>query len=90
MGLGSCFLFKFKYFQGKFLTHSLGPYEIENVIENGTVKIRTLDEEKVPLFVNGHWLKAYHKPVSREEIINIFQDNTYMKLVKKNSSSSLT
>ena len=81
---------KFKYFQGKFQTHWLGPYEIEEVFNNGVVKIRTIDGSKIPLLVNGHWLKIYQKLVSREEFIKIFQDNSEMKLVKKNSSSPLT
>ena len=81
---------KFKYFQGKFQTHWLGPYEIEKLFENGAVKIQTIDEEKVHLLVNGHRFKVYHKTNSREEFIKIFQDNTDMKLVRKNPSSSLT
>jgi len=81
---------KFKYFQGKLQTHWLGPYEIEEVFNNGVVTIRAIDERKVPLLVNGHRLKIYHKPISRDDFIKIFQDNTEMKLVKKNSSSPLT
>ena len=81
---------KLKYFQGKFQTHWLGPYEIEKVFENGVVKIRTIDEEKVVVLVNFHRLKVYHKPISREEFINIFEGNTNMKLVNKNYSYSLT
>lgn len=50
---------KFKNFQGKFQTHWLGPYEVENVFDNGAVRIRTIDEEKTPLLVNGHQLKLY-------------------------------
>eukprot|EP00253_Pinus_taeda_P025481 PITA_25481 len=45
---------KFKNFQGKFQTHWLGPYEVENVFDNGAVRISTIDEEKNPLLVNGH------------------------------------
>ena len=81
---------KFKDFQGKFQTHWLGPYEIEKVFENGAVKIRTIDEEKVSLLVNGHRLKVYYKPLSREVFVRKFQDNIDMELVKKNYSSSLT
>ena len=78
---------KFKDFQGKFQTHWLGPYEIEEVFNNGVVRIRKIDEINVPLLVNGHRLKIYHKPISREEFVRIFQDNTEMKLVKKNPYS---
>ena len=45
---------KFKNFQGKFKTHWFGPYEIENVFDNGAVIIRTIYEEKFHLLVNGH------------------------------------
>eukprot|EP00253_Pinus_taeda_P015124 PITA_15124 len=81
---------KFKYFQRKFQTHWLGPYEIEKVFSNGAVRIRIIDESKTPLLVNGHRLKIYQKPISKETFIKIFQDNSELKLVKKNSSSPLT
>jgi len=81
---------KFKDFQGKFQIHWLGSYEIEKVFSNGVVRIRTIDESKTPLLVNGHRLKIYQKPISKEEFIKIFQDNSEIKLVKKNSSSPLT
>ena len=81
---------KFKYFQGKFQTHWLGPYEIEKVFSNGAVRIRTIDESQTPLLVNGHRLKIYQKPISKEEFTKILQNNYEMKLVKKNSSSPPT
>ena len=81
---------KFKDFQGKIQTHWLGPYEIEEILNNRAVRIGTIDGSKIPLLVNGHWLKIYQKLISREELIKIFQNNFEMKLVKKNSSSPLT
>ena len=79
---------KFKDFQGKFQTHWLGPYEIEIFFSNGAVRIKTIDEYQTPLIVNGHRLKIYHKPLSKEEFVKIFQDNSAIRLVKKNPSSS--
>jgi len=38
----------------KFQSHWLGTCEVENVFDNGSVRIRTIDEEKNPLLVNGH------------------------------------
>ena len=38
---------KFEDFQGKCHTHWLGPYEIEIIFDNGLVRIRTIDEEKL-------------------------------------------
>ena len=58
---------KFKYFQGKFQKHWLGPYEIVKFFDNGAIKIGTIDDEEVTFLVNGHRLKLYHKPLSREE-----------------------
>jgi len=81
---------KFKDFQGKFQTHWLGPNEIEKVFSNGAVRIRTINEHQTPLLVNGHRLKIYQKPISKEEFIKIFQNNSKMKLVKKNHSSPPT
>ena len=81
---------KFKYFQGKFQTHWLGPYEIIRIFDNGAIKIRTIDEEKVTFLVNGHRLKLYHKPLSREEFVKRFQENSDVNLMKKNPSSSST
>ena len=66
------------------------PYEIEEVFNNREVNISTIEGSKIHLLVNGHRLKIYQKPISREEFIKIFQNNSEMKLVKKNYSSPLT
>ena len=78
---------KFKDFKGKFQTHWLGPYEIEKIFSNGVVRIKTIDEYQTPLIVNGHRLKIYHKPLSKEEFVKIFQDSSALSLVKKNPCS---
>ena len=78
---------KFKDFKGKFQTHWLGPYEIDKVFSNEAVRIKTIDEFQTPLIVNGHRLKIYNKPLSKEEFIKMFQDNFAIRLVKKNPSS---
>ena len=45
----------------------LGPYTIEKCYYNGSVQIRTIDEEGIPLLVNGFRIKVYNKPMTREE-----------------------
>jgi len=50
-------------------TRWLGPYTVEKCNENGSVLIRTIDEEAIPVLVNGHRLKIYKKPLSRQEFI---------------------
>jgi hypothetical protein len=59
----------FKTFKGKLTTHWLGPYEVDTVYENGAVKIKTMTMEKSPFVVNGHRLKFYHKPISKEDFL---------------------
>ena len=77
---------KFKDFNGKFQTHWLGPYEIDEVFNNGAVRVKTIDELQTPFIVNGHRLKVYQKPLSREEFVKLFQNDSEMRLVEKNSS----
>eukprot|EP00253_Pinus_taeda_P001793 PITA_01793 len=79
---------KFKDFKGKFQTHCLGPYETDKVFDNGAVRIKTIDESQTPLIVNGHRLKVYHEPLSREEFVKIFQENSAIRVVEKNPSPS--
>ena len=63
------FASRFKNFRGKLTTLWLGPYEVVSVLGNGAVKIKTIDEQDVSFLVNGHRLKSYIKPVSREDFI---------------------
>jgi hypothetical protein len=60
---------KFKYHKAKFTTHWMGPYEIVQVFENGSVKLTTIDQEERTFIVNGHRLKIYHKPINKEYFI---------------------
>ena len=52
------------------MTRWLGPFPIKKCHDNGVVQIRTIDEEGIPLLVNGYILKDYKRPISREEFIN--------------------
>ena len=54
------FYSKYKDFKSKFTTHWLGPYEIEEIFDNGAVKIKTIEEETISFLVNGHRLKVYN------------------------------
>jgi hypothetical protein len=57
----------FKDFKGNMMTRWLGPYTIEKCYDNGSVQIKTIDEEGIPLLVNGFRIKVYNKPMTREE-----------------------
>ena len=43
---------------------------MEKAFENGVVKIKTLDEEPISFTVNGHRLKMYTKPLSKDTFIH--------------------
>ena len=60
---------KFKIFKAKFTTHWLGPYDILEVYDNGSVKLQTIVDEARSFIVNGHRLKLYNKPINKEDVL---------------------
>ena len=64
----------------------MGLYTIEKCNDNGSVLIRTVDEESIPMLVNGHRLKIYKKPLSKREFIADL--NKTMLVVEKVSAST--
>jgi len=50
---------RFENFQGKLRTRWLGPYEVDVVFPNGTVRLLTIDDSRTPLLVNGYRLRLY-------------------------------
>ena len=57
-------------FKGKLRTRWLGPYLVDRVFDNDTVRLVTIDENRIPLFANGHILRLYHKPISKDAFIS--------------------
>ena len=70
----------------------MGPYEIEAIFENGAMKIKTIDDQPTSFTINGHWLRLYHKPTSREEFTHQIQQQSDMEWVEGGTlpSESLT
>ena len=60
----------------------MGPYEIEEVFGNGVVKLKTIDEHPTSFIINGHRLRLYHKPTSREEFTHQVQQQLDMEWVE--------
>eukprot|EP00253_Pinus_taeda_P015897 PITA_15897 len=67
---------KFKDFKAKFTTHWLGPYEIEEVFDNGAVNIKTIDQDSTSFVVNGHRLKVYNRPINKEAFMKQLVEET--------------
>ena len=64
---------QFKDFKCKLTTCWMGPNEIETIFENGVVKIKIIDDQQASFIVNGHRLRLYHKPTSKEEFTHQIQ-----------------
>ena len=45
----------------------MGYYTVEKCNDNGSILIKTIDEEAIPMLVNGHRLKIYKNPLSKWE-----------------------
>ena len=60
---------RYKKFKGKLTTRWMGPYEIVTSFDNGSVEIKTIDDSQVSFVVNGHRLRLYHKPISKQEFL---------------------
>ena len=61
----------------------MGPYEVDTVYDNGAVRIKTIDEKQTSLVVNGHRLKFYHKPLSKEDFVKNVLQTVEMQLVSE-------
>lgn len=57
---------KFQDFLGKLQIRWLCPYEIQEVQNNGTLTLTTIDESSHSLKVNEHRVHLYHKPLTKE------------------------
>ena len=77
---------RYKDFKGKLRTRWLGPYSVEKCHDNGSVLIRTIDEEAIPMLVNGHRLKIYRRPISRQEFIKTMEKSVLV--IEKGSASA--
>jgi hypothetical protein len=56
---------RFKEFKGKLCTLWLGPYEVDTIFPNGTVRLITIDGSNTQLHANGHRLRLYRRPLSK-------------------------
>ena len=59
----------------------MGHYEIEAIFENRATKIKTIDDQHVSFIVNGHMLRLYHKPTSKEDFTHQIQQQSDIEWV---------
>jgi len=48
----------------------MGPYQIKEVFENETVLLEPIDGSTDTFLVNGHRIRLYKRPSTKEELLN--------------------
>ena len=61
----------------------MGPYEIDTVYDNGSVKVRKIDDKMLPFMVTGHQLCLYKKPLFKQEFVKEMVHQYEFELVKQ-------
>ena len=78
-------LFDSRYtnFKGKLSTHWMGLYEAVTTFDNGLVEIKIIDDSQNSFVVNGHRLRIYHQPISRQYFMKNALQQKEMELVEE-------
>ena len=71
-------------------TRWLGPYEIQEVHNNGTLTLTTIDRAGHYLKVNGHQVHVYHKPLTKESFYEQVREDPSMKILVAGSDDLAT
>jgi len=67
----------------------MGPHEIFKFYENGLVTLITIDEEGHPFLVNGHRLKLYHKPITKQDFLQTKIQPREVEILQPSAVTSL-
>ena len=59
----------------------MGPYEVVIAFDNGSVEINTIDDSQTSFVINGHRLRLYHQPISRQDFVKNVLQQKEMELV---------
>ena len=68
----------------------MGPYRIDKVFDKETVCFTTIDENQTPLFANGHRLRLYHKPISKDAFISQVVADLDIQIVQEQGFSTVS
>ena len=53
---------------------------------NAEIRIRTLDEDHISFVVNGHRIRLYHNPQTKEQFLHDILQQSEIKVVNRESS----
>eukprot|EP00253_Pinus_taeda_P031699 PITA_31699 len=79
---------RFQDFSGKLQTRWLGPYEIQKVHDNGTLTLITIDGSGYTFKVNGHQVRLYRKPLTRESFCQQLCQDTNITIMGEEAKTS--
>ena len=65
----------------------MGPYEVVKLFENGAVEIKNIDGWNLVFLVNGHRLKVYFQPLTKEGFMKQVQKQSKKEMVGGNTDS---
>jgi len=78
----------FKDFKGKLRTRWMGPYEVDAMFDNGTIRLVKIDDTRSSFLVDEHRLKLYHHPTSKDAFIKHLSDKSGLMVVGTENASS--
>ena len=73
----------YKNFKGKLTARWMGPYEVVTAFYNGSVEIKTIDDSQISFVVNGHRIRLYHQPISKQDFVQNVLQQKEMELVEE-------
>eukprot|EP00253_Pinus_taeda_P028752 PITA_28752 len=79
---------RFQDFPGKLQTHWLGPYEIQEFHDNGTLTLITIDGSGYTFKVNSHRVRLYHKPLTWECFCQQLRQDTNITIMGEEAKTS--
>ena len=79
---------RFQDFPGKLQTRWLGPYEFQKVHDNGTLTLITINGSGYAFKANGHRVRLYRKPLTRESFYRQLCQDSDMEILGEGEKSS--
>jgi len=67
----------------------MGPYQIIQAYDNGSVKLITIDGEGHSFIVNGHRLKLYNKPINKKNFLQTISQQREVEILQPSAAVSL-
>ena len=61
----------------------MGPYEVVTAFDNGSVEIKTIDDSQTSFVINGHKLRLYHQPISKNDFVQNVLQQKEIELVEE-------